>query len=263
MDPTIYQRDRGELNWDARSIHAGTVLGDGSTNLSHSKSGFYASGANRDQPTGYDQYMQQGPQRGATPVGLQPGGYEMSRLGSEANLPLLASRSTTSFLGANTNDSQHSLHDRSPSIGPGGGPNYFSSPTQGNPPYHHHPQERSGSSMGYHGRAGSTGFDQTVASMGYHNRAGSAGFDQTVASAAGMYPPQQQQQQYVDRTQSPSVYQQRAGSAMGYQQQGPQYPPVNPNDAGTPSRYYTPSPTPRERGNDGNMAGRGANRQNY
>ena len=255
MDPALYQRDRGELDWDARSAHAGTVLGDGSTNLSHSKSGFYASSAIREQPTGYDQYMQQGPQRTGTPLGsgLLPGGYEMSRLGSEANLPLLASRSNTSFLGASTNDSHHSLHDRSPSrsptVGPGAGPGYFASPTQGNQP--NYPQQRSGSSMGYHGRAGSGGFDQTVA-------------------AAGMYPPQQHQQQqpqhYVERTQSPAIYQQRSGSGMGYHQQGHsagQYPSVNTSDLGSPSRYYTPSPSPGERGNDGNMAGRGAHRQNY
>lgn len=270
MDPTLYQRDRGEQDWDTRSVAAGTVLGDGST-LSHSKSGFYASSASRDHPAGYDQYMQQGPQRTGTP-GLVPGGYEMARLGSEANLPLLATHSTASFANPSTNGSHHSLHDRSPSVGPGAGPGYFASPTQGHSPY----DERSGSSMGYHARAGS------------------AGFDQTVASATG-YPPQQQQQQrqpYVDRTQSPSGYQQRSGSAMGsqqhsqsrsgsamgyqqqqsqsrsgsamgYHQQSPQYPPVNTSDLGTPNRYYTPSPTLRERGNDGNLAGRGANRQNY
>jgi calcium permeable stress-gated cation channel len=262
MDPALYQRDRGEADWDARSVNATTVLGDGSSNLSHSKSGFYTSTGGRDQPAGYDQYMQQGPHsRTGTPVGtgLAPGGYEMTRLGSEANLPLLASQSST---GHSANGSQYSLHDRSPSVGPGGGPGYFSSPVQGNPPYP--AQERSGSSLGYHARASSTGFDQAIApSAGaYHTRPGSAGFDQAVAQSTGAYPPQQQH--YVD--QGRAGYQQRSGSGMGYHQQSPstgQYPPVNTNDLGAPSRYYTPSPTLRERGNDGNMAGRGANRYNY
>jgi hypothetical protein len=259
MDPALYQRDRGEADWDARSVNATTILGDGSSNLSHSKSGLYSS---RDQPAGYDQYMQQGLRRTGTPVGtgLAPGGYEMTRLGSEANLPLLASQSNTSFPGHSANGSQYSLHDRSPSVGPGGGPGYFSSPTQGNPPYRS--QERSASSLGYHTRAGSTGFDQAIApSAGaYHTRPGSAGFDQAVAQSTGMYPPQQQHYQ------SSAGYQQRSESGMDYHRQTPstgQYPPVNTNDLGAPSRYYTPSPTLRERGNDGNMAGRGANRYNY
>jgi hypothetical protein len=40
---------------------------------------------------------------------------------------------------------------------------------------------------------------------------------------------------------------------------GQLYAPSAASDA--PSRYYTPSPTPR--GNDGNVAGRGTYRQNY
>lgn len=241
MDPALYERDRGEADWDARSVNATTTLGGGSSNLSHSKSGLYGG---RDQPAGYDQYMQQGLHRTGTPVatGLAPGGYEMATLGSEANLPLLASRSNTSFPGHSANGSQYSLQDHSPSVGPGGGPSYFSSPAQGNPPYP--TQERSGSSLGYHTRAGSTGFDQAI------------------AHSTATYPPQQQH--YVD--QSSAGYQQRSGSGMGYHQQTPstgQYPSINTSDLGAPSRYYTPSPTLRERGNDGNMAGRGANRYNY
>jgi hypothetical protein len=53
---------------------------------------------------------------------------------------------------------------------------------------------------------------------------------------------------------------------MGYHQSSPsmgQYPPVVNHDMGAQSRYHTPSPAPHERGNDGNMAGRGAGRYNY
>lgn len=188
-DPALYQRDRGELDWDQRSIGAGTVLGDGST-LSHSKSGFYAS-STRGAPAGYDQYMQQGPMRTGTPSkGLNVESYEMSRRGgSEANLPLLNTQGAPGYA------SQYSLHDRSPSVGPHGAygashdaPSGYFSPAQQTQGYH--PQEASDASMRYHARANSAGFDQTIATG---------------------YPPQQQQQHYVDRSQSPSVYQQRSG----------------------------------------------------
>ncbi|CAG7850689.1 Uncharacterized protein C354.08c [Serendipita indica DSM 11827] len=212
-DPALYQRDRGELDWDQRSIGAGTVLGDGST-LSHSKSGFYAS-STRGAPAGYDQYMQQGPMRTGTPSkGLNVESYEMSRRGgSEANLPLLNTQGAPGYA------SQYSLHDRSPSVGPHGAygashdaPSGYFSPAQQTQGYH--PQEASDASMRYHARANSAGFDQTIATG---------------------YPPQQQQQHYVDRSQSPSVYQQRSGSSMGYHQQGPpRSQAYSPSDQGPP-----------------------------
>jgi calcium permeable stress-gated cation channel len=271
MDPTLYQRDRGELDWDQRSVGATTILGDGSHSLHHGKSGFYAShGATRNSP--YDQYRQQGPQRTGTPSGgrLGVGTYEMSRLGgSEANLPLLASHSTASLSAQTGNESYQSLHGRTPSAGP--------NVAYGSTPMHHEAPTGHYNQGSYHGRAPSAGFDQAVARSGspYHSRPPSTGLDQAVArsgspyrrppstgldqavsNAGSTYPPQYQQQQYSDR-QVPS----RSGSSMGHYQQSPSqlYAPSTASDS--PSRYYTPSPTAR--GNDGNMAGRGTYRQHY
>ncbi|KAG9055422.1 hypothetical protein FS842_002232 [Serendipita sp. 407] len=248
----MYQRDRGELDWDQRSIGASTVLGDGAS-LHHSKSGFYAP-SGRNVPAGYDQYMQQGPMRTGTPGagGLTVNSYEMSRRGaSEANLPLLATRSEVSVGGHQGYESQHSLHERSPSVGPqaayGASPmthdapsGYFQSPPYGHQAYPPPPH------------------DASEAAARYHARANSAGFEQAISPATG-YPPQQH---YVERSQSPSVYQQRSGSAMGYHQQSPSRG-YTPSDQGPPSRYYTPSPTMHQDPNDYNMAGRGARGQNY
>lgn len=38
----MYQRDRGELDWDARSIASTAVFNDGASTLQHSKSNYYA-----------------------------------------------------------------------------------------------------------------------------------------------------------------------------------------------------------------------------
>ncbi|KAG8822120.1 hypothetical protein FRC18_011101 [Serendipita sp. 400] len=217
------------------------------------ESGFYAP-SGRNVPAGYDQYMQQGPMRTGTPGagGLTVNSYEMSRRGaSEANLPLLAARSEVSVGGHQGYESQHSLHERSPSVGPqvayGASPithdapsGYFQSPPYGHQAYPPPPH------------------DASEAAARYHARANSAGFEQAISPATG-YPPQQH---YVERSQSPSIYQQRSGSAMGYHQQSPSRG-YTPSDQGPPSRYYTPSPTMHQDPNDYNMAGRGARGQNY
>lgn len=64
-DPALYQRDRGELDWDQRSISSAAVLSDsGAPTLYGSKSGFFTpEGRNSPAPQlgGYDQYMTHGP----------------------------------------------------------------------------------------------------------------------------------------------------------------------------------------------------------
>jgi hypothetical protein len=55
-DPRLYQRDRGELDWDARSVST-NMLGD-SPSLHHSKSQFYAHPqASMSGVPGYDRYL--------------------------------------------------------------------------------------------------------------------------------------------------------------------------------------------------------------
>jgi len=62
-DPALYQRDRGELDWDQRSIATTQILGEGGSSLGPSKSGFFAHGRSSPAPQlpGYDQYMIRGP----------------------------------------------------------------------------------------------------------------------------------------------------------------------------------------------------------
>ncbi|CCM03927.1 uncharacterized protein FIBRA_06079 [Fibroporia radiculosa] len=61
-DPALYQRDRGELDWDQRSMSSTTLLGDNA-----SKANLFAAAGGRDSPdpskrTGYDRYLAKGPQ---------------------------------------------------------------------------------------------------------------------------------------------------------------------------------------------------------
>ena len=62
-DPVLYQRDRGELDWDARSISSTTLMDNAST-IHAGKPSFYASG-NTSKLQGYDVYLAQGPQSSA------------------------------------------------------------------------------------------------------------------------------------------------------------------------------------------------------
>ncbi|KAL5504690.1 hypothetical protein ACEPAH_7353 [Sanghuangporus vaninii] len=79
-DPALYQRDRGELDWDQKSMASTTMLNDAPT-LQHQKSQFYASsGSGKPRvPPGYDAYLAHGPTHE----------IEMSRLDTD-QLPLLA-----------------------------------------------------------------------------------------------------------------------------------------------------------------------------
>ncbi|KAF9047436.1 hypothetical protein BJ165DRAFT_1102024 [Panaeolus papilionaceus] len=58
-DPVLYQRDRGELDWDQRSI-ATTAMFESSTTLHGSQGGYYANSPSKNL-TGYEKYMAQGP----------------------------------------------------------------------------------------------------------------------------------------------------------------------------------------------------------
>lgn len=63
-DVSMYQRDRGETDWDARSMATTAVLGDGASIMEPSKSNFYANGRGSPAPqlpSGYDRYLSQGP----------------------------------------------------------------------------------------------------------------------------------------------------------------------------------------------------------
>lgn len=78
MDTTLYQRDRGELDWDARSM-ASTAMFDDSASISQKKAGLYAS----PRPAAFDRYMSHGP---SVSNGSD---IELARLDSNDQLPLL------------------------------------------------------------------------------------------------------------------------------------------------------------------------------
>jgi len=83
-DPALYQRDRGELDWDRRSI-ASTVMFDGESTLQPAKSQYYANESTL-QFQGRDRYLAQGP--GAIDHKSE---FEMGAMDSQE--PLLSPRS--------------------------------------------------------------------------------------------------------------------------------------------------------------------------
>lgn len=250
-DPALYQRDRGEMDADSKSISGTTIM---SSTIGHTKS-------TRTLPAGYGDYLEQGPQRTSAPMDrLGAQNFELSQLNnrSDANLPLLAARSNHSFHNSSTGHdptaSQYSLHDRTPSTGLGD--------TYGQP------LRNADNNAGYFS---SPSRQYNASPAPSHARGPSAGLD-SMGGAGGAYPPRPNAA-YPDQQYRPHQAQrQPSESSMGYYQQGGPMggggqgpaPRMGSSTSGystPPSRYYTPSPT---MGNDVNNAGRGAyNRQNF
>ncbi|KAF8891786.1 hypothetical protein BD779DRAFT_1670745 [Infundibulicybe gibba] len=87
-DPALYQRDRGELDWDARSM-ASTAMFDGTPSLHPAKSQYYASDQNLpSRVPGYDRYLASGP---GSELGHQASDIELAPIDSIQE-PLLSSR---------------------------------------------------------------------------------------------------------------------------------------------------------------------------
>lgn len=84
-DPILYQRDRGELDWDQRSI-ASTAFMDGASTLQTNKSQYYAN-TSTTKLAGYDAYLANGP-GGLT---MSPSDIEMTPIDSMQE-PLLSPR---------------------------------------------------------------------------------------------------------------------------------------------------------------------------
>ncbi|CAE6534118.1 unnamed protein product [Rhizoctonia solani] len=72
MDTTLYQRDRGELDWDARSIASTAMLDDSPTTYTV-----------KSKPAGYEKYMKHGTHHSTE------SDIELARLDSRDNVPLL------------------------------------------------------------------------------------------------------------------------------------------------------------------------------
>jgi hypothetical protein len=173
----LYQRDRGELDWDAQSMTSTVLLGDNAS-IAPAKSNFYADGraaspapSSLGQLPGYDKYMTRGPQ-------LQSPEYEMARFDSNYDkAPLLGSqqqpgyadsryaRSSSTLVYQPSHSSQSAIPQypgmtREVSGGPREAPVHRPQPTQASPSSYQgqppRPQYSGRAQSGYSTRSGST-----------------------------------------------------------------------------------------------------------
>jgi len=84
-DPALYRRDRGELDWDARSMASTAMFSDTASVMGPGGGGGFYAGSNATLP-GYDRYLAQGPG-----VNSPMEQFELARLDSP-NEPLLSPR---------------------------------------------------------------------------------------------------------------------------------------------------------------------------
>jgi len=116
-DPALYRRDRGELDWDARSMASTAALLD-SPSLAPGKSQYYASETKPPPPRlkGLENYLTSGPINAGSDI-------ELARMDS-AKEPLLSPR-TQYFQHQQAMASQHSV---SPSMSPSIPPSLYQEP---------------------------------------------------------------------------------------------------------------------------------------
>ena len=138
-DPALYRRDRGELDWDARSVTS-TAIFDSPTSPHLAKSQYYASNTSLTRLTGYDRYLAGGGQASQSDI-------ELSNI-DHTREPLLEQQSSDYFqhqvLGSQRSFSpsippsirqDHPLGSReAPTHRPQGG-SYSSSRSAGSPAY--------------------------------------------------------------------------------------------------------------------------------
>lgn len=220
-DPALYRRDRGEIDWDTQSTMSNNLL-DRNSRM-ETKSAYYSPTV-KQIPAGYEQYLQHGPQHG---------GYELKRLDTDTNIPLLAARSQNNlpYEQAGTPG-----YDRPPSAASGGPPySRTVTPQPGPPSSYFPPQQQQYLPQQYANPA------RSQSSLGYHQHTSSGG-PNDYAAFTGPAP------QY---TQTPQ--RQRSESPSGYHHQ-------------SPSMGGPPPPHHRQGSNFGggdmNMAGRGTYHQN-
>lgn len=220
-DPALYQRDRGEIDWDTQSTMSNNLL-DRNSRM-ETKSAYYSPTV-KQVPVGYEQYLQHGPQHA---------GYELKRLDTDLNIPLLAARSQNNlpYERAGTPG-----YDRPPSAASGGPPYARTvTPQPGPPSSYFPPQQQQYLPQQYANPA------RSQSSLGYHQHTSSGG-PNDYAAFTGPAP------QY---TQAPP--QQRSESPSGYHHQ-------SPSMGGPPPHHRQGS---NFGGGDMNMAGRGTHHQNY
>ncbi|KAG7091100.1 hypothetical protein E1B28_010155 [Marasmius oreades] len=103
-DPALYRRDRGELDWDARSMASTNIFNDGaSTFHGRNGSGHFAQGSSANL-AGYEQYLAAGP---GYPQAQSTEHFELAPIDSQ-NEPLLGNR--------HFHQSNHSLLNTPPQL---------------------------------------------------------------------------------------------------------------------------------------------------
>lgn len=261
-DPALYQRDRGELDWDARSI-ASTVMFDSSSTLHASKSQYYANGSTT-KLTGYDHYLNNGPMG-------QQSDIELTQMDSMQE-PLLSPRSLA-YQQSSAFASQQSLASFSPAM--------YQNPNGSEAPLHR-PQERSYSpSPAY---TASDVYNSTYSPSEVppqHNRQASGNLlagQQRSQSPYGQPPythNQSPSQQYPSQQYPPQHSRQASNNVLAGQHSrqasGNMLARTDSPRSATPSQQRTQSPSPQSsqqylqqrqsrQANNTNMAGRGAHR---
>jgi calcium permeable stress-gated cation channel len=118
-DPVLYQRDRGEMEWDSQSFTSTTVLGD-TTTISQSKFGYFADSRSgspvpsmKGSLPGYEKHLTRG----------SPTEYEMTRFGSNPDIvPLMSAQQGPAYA-----DHRHAASSASLGVYPAT-PDYHATP---------------------------------------------------------------------------------------------------------------------------------------
>jgi hypothetical protein len=258
-DPALYRRDRGELDWDQRSI-ASTALVDGASMLESSKSQFYANSSTA-KLVGYDSYLSKGPGGYQNPSDIEMTPIEEPLLSARAlqyqqHLPsqqtLVSDSPPTSYQRFNAAPLEAPLH-RPQSRAYSPSPSYHTDPNSHAPrstptptPGQHvsqHSQQWSASGHGHSGRQ----LSQTINNMvGVGAGVGAVRHQQSASQQWGN----------VSRSGTPVQGQPQWGNASrpGTPLQGAApYPVQHP-----PQQWQQQQPD--RQGNSNNLAGRGAYR---
>jgi hypothetical protein len=255
-DPALYQRDRGEMDWDQRSITSSSALDDmGGHSRQKSGGGIYAAGHNGSghvakKPSGYDAYLAHGTTHDiemARMDGRQNDQYPLladpspmmhtSANGSGYFDPRFAAASNTTLVQTQYNGSQASL------------PGYreYSPSSHAAPPQQQQQFRGASPAPGYINRQGAS-TPQLGQGQGQHYSPVSA------RSPSPQYPP--------------GVYQQPYAAYSGEREATLHRPRQPSADAGATLNggaggQWSRGPSPTDAGASGNFAGRGAGAGRY
>lgn len=259
-DPVLYRRDRGELDWDQRSM-ASTTLLDGASTLESSKSQYFVNSSSA-KLVGYDAYMAKGPggyqnpsDIEMTPIDIQEPLLSARTLGYQQNYPsqqtLVSDSPPTLYQRFNTTSREAPLHRPQERA-------YSPSPSYHTDPHSHAPRSTPTPTPGQHVSQPSQQW--SAGGHGHPGRQQSQQFSNMVGVGAGAVRHQQSASQQWGNVSRPGT------PVQGQQQWG------NASRSGTPvqgsqHQYHVQHPSqqwqqqqPGRQGSSNNLAGRGAYR---